>query len=177
MCDFITPTMLAVTAIAISTASAGMTFIQQGQQAKAQRKSVEANYAQQMQSLQLQYDQTNKQSTDEMSVRAREAMIENAKLRAISGESGLAGISNDRMENESQFNLGTDIASIESNRQSTLKQIHQEGKAVRAGNQSQINQIQRPSLLGTGLQIAQGAVNAAGNYKAAKNKLPAYVTG
>lgn len=168
MCE---PTTIAIAALAIGTASAGMSYMQQSQQASAQRKATEENYAQQMKALQLQYDQTNKQTADEMSVRAREAMIESARLRAISGESGLAGISNDRIQNESQFNLGTDIASIESNRQATLKQLHQEGKSIRAGNQSQINQIKRPSLIGTGLQIAGVAASSAATYKSLKGKV------
>jgi hypothetical protein len=108
-----------------------------------------------------------------MSVRAREAMIEQARLRVIGGESGLSGGSNDRIENESQFNLGTDIASLESNRRNALNQLYQEGKSLQAGNEAQIRQVRRPSLIGTGLQIAGVATNAAANYKAAKNKPPA----
>ncbi len=174
MCD---PMSIAVTSMVIGTASSVMGFVQQSQQASAQTKAIKANYAQQTEALKLQYDQTNKQATDEMSMRAREAMIESARLRAVSGESGLFGLSNDRIQNESAFNLGTDIASIESNRLATVKQLHQEGLETRANTASRINQITRPSLIGTGLQIAGTAVNAAGNYQAAKNKLPAYVTG
>lgn len=174
MCE---PTTIALASLAIGTASAGMGFLQQGQQAKLQRKSVEANYAQQMETLQTQYAQTNKQAVEEMSVRARESMIENSRLRAWAGESGLAGISNDRILNESQFNLGTNISSIESNRQASLRQQYREGREVRAGATSKINQMPRPSLIGTGLQIAGVAVDSAATYKAAKNKLPAYVTG
>lgn len=176
MCD---PISIGVASLAIGTASAGMSFMQQSSQAKMQRKAVQDNYAQQMQALNLQYDQTNKQATDEMSVRAREAMIESARLRAFSGESGLAGISNDRIQNESALNLGTDISSIESNRQASLRQLYQEGREVRAQTTSKINEVMknRPTLIGTGLQIAGVAVNAASNYQAAKAKLPANVTG
>ena len=131
MCE---PATIAMASLAIGAASAGMSYMQQSQQAKAQRRAVKDNYAQQMQTLQLQYDQTNKQATDEMSIRAREAMIESARLRAISGESGLAGNSNDRIQNESMFNLGTDMASIEANRQSSLKQIYQHGQQYGRGD-------------------------------------------
>lgn len=169
MCD---PTMgIATASLLVGVASSVAGFVQQGQQAKAQQKSVEANYAQQTETLKLQYDQAQKQSTDEMSQRAREAMIEQARLRVIGGESGLSGGSNDRIENESQFNLGTDIASIESNRRNYMKQLGEEGKSLGAGNQSQINQIKRPSLIGTGLQIAGSAVDAATTKKYLSGKL------
>ncbi|SET61179.1 hypothetical protein SAMN05216412_11031 [Nitrosospira multiformis] len=176
MCD---PISIGVASLAIGTASAGMGFMQQSSQAKMQRKAVQEDYTQQMQALNLQYDQTNKQAIDEMSARAREAMIESARLRAFSGESGLAGISNERIKNESAFNLGTDISSIESNRQASLRQLHQEGKGVRAQTTSKINEVvkNRPSLIGTGLQIAGVAANTASNYQAAKAKLPAHVRG
>src|SRR5688500_9871632 len=109
------PLAIAGATLAIGAASAVTSHMQQAKQAKATERAIQDNYAHQMESLNLQYDQTNKQATDEMSVRAREAMIESARLRAFSGESGLAGVSNDRMQNESAFNLGTDISSIESN--------------------------------------------------------------
>lgn len=174
MCD---PISIGVASLAIGTATAGMSFMQQSSQAQMERRAVQDNHTQRMQALELQYDQTNKQSIDEMSVRAREAMIESARLRAFSGESGLGGTSNDRIENESAFNLGTDISSIESNRQSTLRQLFQEGREDRAHSTSKINAIKRPSLIGTGLQIAGVAVDSAATYKAAKSKLPAHVTG
>lgn len=164
--------------MAIGAASAVTSHMQQAKQTKAAERAIQENYSQQMDSLNLQYDQTNKQAIDEMSARAREAMIESAKLRAFSGESGLAGISNERIQNESGFNLGTDISSIESNRQASLRQLHQEGRGVRAQTTSKMNEVMknRPSLIGTGLQIAGVAASAASNYQAAKAKLPAHVT-
>jgi hypothetical protein len=146
--------------IALNTLSAALDafkqFTQEAKQAKDTERAMQENYAQQMDTLQEQYAQTNKQATDEMSVRAREAMIESARLRAFSGESGLAGISNDWIQNESAFNLGTDISSIESYRQASLRQLYQEGREVRAQTTSKINEVMknRPSLIGTGLQIA-----------------------
>ena len=174
MCD---PISIAVGSLAIGTASAGIGFMQQSQQAKIERRSLQDNHAQRMQALQTQYDQTNKQAIDEMSVRARESMVESARLRAFSGESGLAGISNDRIQSESAFNLGTDISSIESNRQASLRQLYQEGREDRARSTSRINDIRRPSLIGTGLQIAGVAANTASNYQVAKAKLSANVRG
>ena len=170
MCD---PVTIGVASLAISTATAGIGFMQQSQQASVRDKAIKANYSQQMDTFKVQQAQVNKQATDEMSVRAREAMIETARLRVLGGESGLAGGSNDRIENESQFNLGTDIASIESNRRNSLNQLHQEGKAIRASGQGQINTIKRPSLIGTGLQIAGAAIDAKTTHTYLSGKLKA----
>ena|SRR6185437_13884103 len=168
MCD---PITIAGMSMVVGVASAATSFVQQGQQAKANDKAIKENYAQRTEALKLQYDQTNKQAADEMSVRAREAMIEQARLRVIGGESGLSGGSNDRIENESQFNLGTDIAAIESNRQNSLRQLGEDGKSLRAGSQTQISQVKRPSLIGTGLQIAGAATDAATTHKYLSGKL------
>lgn len=178
MCEPISLTALGITAgelaaasLAVGVLSAGASFAQQADQASKTDKAAKENYAQQSEALKVQYEQTQKQATDDMSERAREAMIERARLRVIGGESGLSGGSNDRIENESQFNLGTDIASIESNRQNSMRQLKEEGKSLRAGSQSQINQIKRPSLIGTGLQIAGSAVDAATTQKYLSGKL------
>jgi hypothetical protein len=157
--------------LAVGVASSVAGFVQQSSQVNKRDKAIKTDYAQQTEALKLQYDQTQKQATDEMSERAREAMIERARLRVIGGESGLTGGSNDRIENESQFNLGTDIASIESNRQNSMRQLGEEGKQLRAGSQTQINQVKRPSLIGTGLQIAGSAVDAATTHKYLSGKL------
>lgn len=170
MCEPISIMTAASLAIGVGSAVSG--FVQQGQQAKAADKSAQENYAQQSEALKRQYDQTNKQATDEMSARAREAQIETARLRVLGGESGLSGGSNDRIENESQFNKGTDIAALESNRRNSLTQLYQEGRAIRGDQQARINSIKRPSLIGTGLQIAGAATDAAATHKAlSKGKL------
>jgi hypothetical protein len=158
MCE---PMTLAVAGMAIATASAGASYMQQQQMANKQEAAVNANYAQQMESYKEQQVEVNKQAVDEMGVRQRQAMIESSRIKASSGESGLAGISTERTINESDFNLGTDITSIEGNRMSSQKQLYSNAKGIRAGSQTQMAQIQRPSLIGTGLQIAGGGLDGA----------------
>jgi hypothetical protein len=71
------------------------------------------------------------------------------------GESGIGGgVSEDRIMNESRFNEGTDMATIEANRMSNLKQTELEAKGMRAGSVRQLSQVKQPSLIGSGLQIA-----------------------
>ena len=54
MCE---PTTIALASLAIGVASAGASFVQQGQQAKAADRSARENYTQQSQAIKLQYDQ------------------------------------------------------------------------------------------------------------------------
>jgi hypothetical protein len=159
---------LMTASLLVGVASSVSGFVQQGQQAKSQARAMRENYSQQMETFQVQQDQVNKQATDEMSQRARETQIEAARLRVANGESGLFGNTNDRILGESYFNLGTDISSIEANRAAQQKQLIQEAKSIRANNQTQMSQIQRPSLIGTGLQIAGAAANAGAMYKGLK---------
>jgi hypothetical protein len=122
--------------------------------ANAQKKAIEQGYAQQMQGVQQQYDQINAQAAQQMSERGLEAMKERSRLRVLAGESGVSGISEDRIMNESRFNQGTDMATIEANRANNLKQTKMDAEGMRAGQMRQLSQIKQPSLIGSGLQIA-----------------------
>ncbi|SCX57642.1 hypothetical protein [Nitrosospira sp. Nsp1] len=163
-----TASALAAGSLAVGVAGAGASYMQQNQQAKFRDKASQANYSQQMGTYKEQQDQVNKNSIDQMSQRARENMIQAARIRAVHGESGLGGNTNDRIINENSFNFGTDVSSIESNRLAQQRQLNQEAKSIRAGAQTQISQIPRPSLIGTGLQIAGSAMDAATTYKGLK---------
>lgn len=136
-------------------------FVNQMQQAQAQTDAIEANYKQQMETAAEQQRQNNAAAAQEMSERAREAQIERARLRVISGESGLSGISTDRIENASRFSEGYDIATIEANRKNASTQLYNEAKSLRAQSQSRLNSINRPSIIGSGLQIV-GSIASAG---------------
>ena len=161
-------TLMAAGSIAVTAASAGMSYMQQSSMADKQQAATMNNYNQQMETYKVQQGQEQKQATDEMSTRARQSMIESSRLRAVSGESGLAGNSIDRVQNESEFNAGTDITSIENNRMATQTQLHQNAMGIRAGSQTQMAQIHHPSLIGTGLQIAGGALDTATNLQTVK---------
>ncbi len=139
--------------MAVQIGMAALSFVNQLQAANAQADAIEANYRQQMESTAEQQRQNNAAAAQQMSERAREAQIERARLRVLAGESGLSGVSTDRIENASRFNEGYDIATIEANRLNASKQITNEAKGIRAQSQSKLNTIDRPSLIGTGLQI------------------------
>jgi len=162
MCvDPATMTVASKLLLAAQAASSVVGYFQASSQAKSQEAAIQANYAQQMEAAQEQQRQNNASAAQTMSERARESMIERGRLRAISGESGLAGVSTDRLFDQTRFNEGYDMATIEANRSNTSAQLYQEAKGLRAQSQSKMNAINRPSLIGTGLQIV-GAVAGAG---------------
>jgi len=142
----------------------------QSRNADAQRAAIEAGYAAQMADLPRQYGQVNEQAIDKMGLRAREAMIERGRLAAIAADSGMGGgVSVTRMENESRFTEGTDVATIDRNRKNALAQIYAEAKGAQAGATTRMSSISTPSLLGTGLQIA-GAYFEGQNRDAERNR-------
>jgi hypothetical protein len=146
MCE--AATILAIASTVATTAATASS-------ARAQTKAIEQGYAQQMETVQEQYKQIDAQASQQMTERAREAMKERARLRVIAGEFGIGGgVSEDRIMNESRFNEGTDMATIEANRMSNLKQTELEAKGMRAGSVRQLSQVKQPSLIGSGLQIA-----------------------
>jgi hypothetical protein len=106
----------------------------------------------------------DQQASQQMSERARQAMIERGRLVAAFGSTGVAGGSQAGAINESNFSEVTDLVTLEANRMAGARQnSRQSASAYRQAGQS-IAAIQRPDFLTTGLQIAGGAVNAAGSY-------------
>lgn len=100
-------------------------------------------------------------------------MIERARLRAASAEGGVGGNSIDRIMGENEFNLGQDLSMMTENARNVNRQSSMEGMAMQAQAQSRLNQIERPSLLNTGLQIAGIGVSAGQQYsKTRTTKLP-----
>jgi hypothetical protein len=141
-----------VTAIAI--ASAGLNFVTQKQQADNTAAAAQEANRINMEAYAKQQAQIDANAKDEMSDRAREAMVERGRLRVLSAESGLAGASSQQLERQSLFNEGFDLSRIEGNRKSAKEQSYLDAKAGRAQNQSRINTTRSPSLIGAGLQIA-----------------------
>lgn len=139
---------------ALTVAGMGFSYLQQSAMADMQQDSIEEGYALQMKQLEDRFRQINENATDEVSERAREARAELARVRVSGAESGLGGVSQARAENETQMLRSNDIAIVESNRQNALRAAQYGGEAARIENTSRVRAINRPSLVGTGLQIA-----------------------
>jgi hypothetical protein len=140
--------------LGLAIASSAAAYVGTSQAAAAKEKATIANAEQQQDSMLTQQWQARGQAQDQMSQRAKEATQERGRLAVISAESGLAGNTQDRLYNESLFNEGQDITSIQRNARNTQQQSELEKQGIRAQTQGQLNTIERPSALRTGLQIA-----------------------
>jgi hypothetical protein len=161
MCE---PTTLMAASLAISAASAGASYVGQQRSARVQQQSINDNVRAQDEALQAQAVERDQQASQQMSQRAREAMIERGRLVAAFGSTGVAGGSQVGAINESNFSEVTDLVTMEANRMAGARQgSRQSASAYRQAGQS-IASIQRPDFATTGLQIAGGALNAAGTY-------------
>lgn len=165
MCD---PTTLMAASFAISAVSAGVQYRQGNRAAKQQaediRKSAEL---QNIQTAQV-YEQQNQASMEETSQRHVQWLQELGRLRTVGAESGLMGATEQRLENEASAAAERDIATIEANRLKGTQQTASTGVAQSRQATADLNSIRRPSLIGTGLQIAGAAVGAARAYSQAE---------
>lgn len=169
MCEPVTistTTALAISA-AMAAASAAVSYVTAEKQADRMSDANQRAYDDSVVQARNQQAEQDAQAKDQMSERARQAMVETAHLRALSAESGTAGGTNDRVTNEANFNAGQDLAAIQGNAQSAQRQIAQQARSGYATAQNRQAQIQQPSLIGTGLQIA----GAYANYQVGLGKL------
>lgn len=148
--------------------SAASTVIQQ-QDAKnsaaAQEQMIEDGLAKDRAATARQYQEINEVSQDESAQRHKEYLIESARLKAIAGESGLAGATQERIEQEAENNAQTDLSTIEANRRRQNEQAHTQGLARSTQAGVQLSGIRRPSSMAAGLQIGASAASAYSSYK------------
>lgn len=107
-----------------------------------------------------QQEQINKKATDELVARSRQATLELGALNTIFAETGVTGVSHDRLSGQVEGDAITDATTIERNRQAAASQGSVSRVAYAARAQSQANSVTRPSLIGTGLQIAAAGTDA-----------------
>lgn len=102
------------------------------------------------QARQEQDRQINQQRGLDMENRARRAREERARLRAMSAETGLTGVTMNTLLRDVDFQSGRDIATLEQNRVNQLRDSQMR-------HQSNLNMISQPDYLGSflnaGLQI------------------------
>lgn len=154
--------------------SAAATVVQQ-QDAKnsaaAQEQMIEDGLAKDRAATARQYQEINEVSQDESAQRHKEYLIEYARLKAIAGESGLAGATQERIEQEAENNAQADLSTIEANRRRQSEQAHTQGLARSTQAGVQLSGIRRPSSLGAGLQIVGHGVKAYQTYDAQTAKV------
>lgn len=104
--------------------------------------------------LYARVNQDSQAVTDQMVDRSRAAMREVGSLNAIFADTNLSGNSQARIIAASEGAASADLTTLDRNRAMRATQGATESAAISARTQDRINSTPRPSLLGTGLQIA-----------------------
>ena len=131
----------------VTIGSAMVSGFAQMQQSQARSEAIE-------QSQERKQEQLEAQAADKSIERARAANREQARLRTLAGESGVAGASVDAQLQESKFNEGRDIASIQSNAGRRI----QSSRATANAKKAQLPSGSQTALE-TGLKIGTATVN------------------
>lgn len=144
--------------------------------AAAAKRNADQAYNAQMSQLQLQRNQENQQVGEQMSERAKQAQAAEARLRVSAGESGISGVSVDRIGNDIARDKVQDMATLENNRESYMMQTTAEGQSIAATRQSRINAANEKAsggLIGVGLQIGSSILDGAtrADYRIARQGL------
>lgn len=160
MCEPLT--IAAIAAAAASAGSAVASYSSGQAMIQATQDAANNDLALQLFQMNTQDQEVEKQAANDMNERAKAAQIEQGKLRVIAGESGALGISSDLLLMDSEFQEGTDIATIQANKVSALKQSDTNKLSAYSNAQNTVNLAKNkaPTLVGTGLQIASGLSTA-----------------
>ena len=117
--------------------------------AEQQRANIEEARANNQAALAERNEQQQAQIKNTMSERARQAMLERARINAIAAESG-GGVSDMRLAMMPDAALGMDIGMLESNSASLNRQFAREAARIENTAQSQRNSVKSP----TGFNLA-----------------------
>ena len=158
------PTALQIASFAVSAVSAISQYQDGKNAAAAQQQMIEDGLAKDRAATARQYEEINRVSQDDSAHRHTEFLIDSARLKAIGAESGLAGATQDRVEQEAENTANTDLATIESNRQRQAEQAHSQGLAKATQASIQLSGIRRPSAMGAGLQIVGAGIKSYSDY-------------
>jgi hypothetical protein len=162
--------------LAISAASAVVSQQTQEDAANKQEQAVQDGLAKDRAATARQYQQIQESAMDEQAQLHTGYLIDSARIRAVAGESGLGGLSQERISQEAENNSQFDMATLERNRRNQNGQAHTSGLASATKGNIQLAGIQRPSQLGTGLQIAGAAASAYGSLSTPKAAAPKKAT-
>lgn len=163
MCDFnnsLSFALMNAANTALTIGGSAMKYMQ-GKKAVSEAISSEnASFANSQAALAAQRAQANESANEQMGQRALQAKVDLARLRAANAESGLSGVTSDRLANEVSGNAGRDAAIMQINKVAMNDQFAREAAAQVAAHNSRLNQIKSnaPSMFGTGLEIASAGI-------------------
>lgn len=160
----------------LSAGSTAAGYLGQSQQANANANYQNQMYAQTGKNALANYDQqtgvAGTRLIQQAAAMQQQGMDQNRQMMqaqghaaAAAGEAGVAGNSVNALMNDFSSVASSNIDTLRTNQQYSVNQMGQDEKAMRANAQNQIAQaapqpVQRPSLLGSLMEIAGGAYKA-----------------
>lgn len=146
-------------------------YTSKSKQAGRMNDAIDRAQAENSAALRERASQQTAQSKQDQNVRARAAMIEKARLKAIAAESGLSGNSFDRLSQAEDWAAGTDIGQLQQNEAALQRQNQREEARIAAAANQDRSRIQAPSMFETGLGLLGSVINyGVGNSKANPSK-------
>lgn len=138
-------------------AGRGLDFANNFAEADANRAQMKAELVQ----LDIQRQQLEANQADQLSDRARESLIESARIRTAAGESGIGGSAVSNILRDVQRSSGRDSARIKEQTKRSVAQNKAEASGVRATYANRTNPISlaNVSKLVTGVGADAGAYN------------------
>lgn len=147
---------IAAVGIGLSIVQGIAGFIGERKAAKAQDRSIAESDQLQAQGLSNQRQEVKETTANDIANSRREAMILRGRIRVEQGESG--GNSAARLLRDAGFQEALQVAGFETNAKRQLRQNTLEDRGRQATTRSRYANVKRPSLVGTGLQIAGSAM-------------------
>lgn len=141
---------------AMSVVTGVMDFFGGNEDADNQVTAIQQSYANQN----AAYNERLKEISDETKSRkedlAKEAAIRRGQIRVASGEAGVSGLMVDALLNDVTAQTGRAYARLDDQRRKAMQQTYRNQQGIAADAQSRVNAVnsERPSALGTAVQVA-----------------------
>lgn len=174
MCD---PVTLAVTALALTTLSAGASVYGQQQQKKMQEEANQKQhdssmtaYRHNLANIEVQRNQMAADATQQVNGNNAASRAAQGHAQVAAGEAGVSGLSVDALLQDIAAEAGFDNTSVEENYLRNNTALNARRENVFNSTVSDINSLKpsmSPDYLGAGLRIAQAGTSSYGQVKRA----------
>lgn len=161
MCE---PTTIALAGLALSAATTAAAYVQADENADRQQEALDKAEALNQMDLSRQRDQQAQAGAQQMNEAARQASKDMALFDVYAGEFG-GGNSVDRAGTVKSVQNGEALATINQNIKTGMSENAFASAASVQQTNSRLASIQRPSAIGTTLQIGAQGLNAYSSYK------------
>lgn len=170
MCD---PATIAMTTLAVSSASAVAGFAGQQQASAANKTAANIGYGQNYNALQersTQIDEAQSENTFDAIVSRAAA---SGRISNTAAAFGTDQATTTQQQNASDFGIGRDASVDDLNYENQRIQVSQGVTNADLQRQSQINRVPKPSVAALGLTLAGDAASAGGTYLNLGGNVPA----